>query len=233
MKIAIMQPYIFPYIGYFQLINCVDLFVVYDDAQFIKSGWINRNNILLNNKAHLFTFSVKNDSFHLNINQRQLSLKFMFEKDKFIKKLHACYNKAPNFNEVICLVEQIFDNKTTSLALFLTLQLKLICSFLDINTEIILSSEIPKDSSLKREEVLIEICNKVGANQYINSIGGETLYTKEYFSKHQITLSFLRTKPIVYPQFTEEHVSFLSIIDVMMFNSKEKIKKILNEYELI
>src|SRR5690242_636845 len=98
LKIAIMQPYLFPYIGYFQLINAVDKFVIHDDVQFIKGGWINRNQILVNNREFMFTFSIKKDSSSHNINKRYFSDKFEAEKNKFLRTLKANYGKCERYN---------------------------------------------------------------------------------------------------------------------------------------
>ncbi|MEC0232689.1 WbqC family protein [Paenibacillus alba] len=233
MKLAIMQPYLFPYIGYFQLIYSVDQFIIYDDVQFINRGWINRNRVLVNNTAHLFTFSVRKDSRDLNINDRYFSLQFEFEKNKFKNGLQLGYKKAPNYNETMALIDNIFSLKELNVSSFITNQIKMICSYLGIQTKISLSSELDTESHLKAEERIIDICKKVDASHYINPIGGQELYSRDRFSKEGISLSFLKTNSIIYPQFKGEFVSFLSIIDVMMFNSKDQINKIISEYELI
>lgn len=233
MKIAIMQPYLFPYIGYFQLINAVDYFIIYDDVQYIKGGWINRNRILLNNKAHLFSFSVKQDSLQLNINERMYSSKIFTEINKFIKTLQIGYKRVPNCNEVIDLVIKIFDTTNYNVASFNANQLKEIANYIGIKTKFLFSSELGLFNQLKAEDRIINICMKLGAKQYINPIGGQDLYSKAHFLGEGIVLNFLETGHVVYKQLDDVFIPSLSIIDVLMFNSKEKVAKILNEYELI
>lgn len=233
MKIAIMQPYLFPYIGYFQLINAVDYFVIYDDVQFIKGGWINRNRVLLNNKAHLFSFSVKQDSLQACINDRVYSHKVSTEINKFFKTLQAGYKKAPYYNETIELVTKIFGSTNLNVAAFNAQQLKIIANHLGIGTKFLFSSEIENVNGLKGKERVIEICKNLGSKYYVNAIGGQELYNTTDFEQEGITLSFLKTGHISYDQFDDRFVSNLSILDVLMFNSNEQMTGILNEYELI
>ncbi|WP_379157279.1 WbqC family protein [Paenibacillus sp. sgz5001063] len=233
MKIAVMQPYLFPYIGYFQLINCVDYFIVYDDVQYIKGGWINRNRILLNKDSHLFSFSVEQASLQLDINKRVYSTKLVAEQKKFIKTLQIAYRKAPFCNEVIDLIKKIFISTEFNVSLFNASQLKEIADFLGVKTKFLYSSELDISRELKAEERIIDICKKLGADQYVNPIGGQSLYSKDHFSKAGIDLNFLKTKDIYYQQLDNAFIPFLSIIDVLMFNSKDEVVKILNEYELI
>ena len=229
MKLAIMQPYMLPYIGYFQLINAVDKFVIYDDVNFIKGGWINRNNILLNNKKHLFTISLGQSSSFKHINE-------IFIKDNFVKlqkTFHSSYSRAPYFELINKLLKNIFSYNEKQLGKFITNSIKVICAYLEIDTELIISSEIDKNNKLANKDKVIHICELLGANQYINAAGGRELYDKEEFAAHGIELKFLESRGMSYKQFGNEFVPWLSIIDVMMFNPKEKIKEKLNQYELI
>ncbi len=227
-----MQPYFFPYIGYFQLINSVDSFVIYDDVNFIKKGWINRNNILVNNSAYLFSIPLQNVSQNKLINEI-----FISDLDKwridFLKTISSSYKKAPFFLEVYSLIERIISFKELNLALYVKNCLQILCEFLDINTNLILSSEIEKNNELRGEDKIIDICLKMNSIQYINAIGGIELYSGEHFNEKNIDLKFIKTENIVYHQFKNEFIPWLSIIDVIMFNSKEDTKKILNKYELI
>lgn len=235
MKVAIMQPYLFPYIGYFQLINSVDLFVICDDVQYIKGGWINRNRILVNNHDHMFTFSLKKDSSHLNINKRYFSERIGIEKQSFLKTLKASYGKLERYDEVSCLIEEVLSGNVIDqdISKIITRGLKVICNYLDIHTKILFSSEIPKNNELTREDRVIEINKQLHATHYINPIGGMELYSKGNFLKHNINLSFLKSKPIQYKQNGKEFIPWLSIIDVLMFNSRDEVKQLLDEYELL
>ena len=227
MKLAIMQPYIFPYIGYFQLINTADKFVVYDNIQFTKKGWINRNRILVNGKDEFFTISLKKDSDFLNVDQRKLSDTFKTERIKLLRRITESYRKAPEFNSVYSLFESVINNDEENLFSFIYQSLQTVCKYLDIKTEFIISSAVPIDHQLKSQDKVIAICKALNAAKYINPIGGIELYSKEKFEQNNIELNFIKSDPIEYRQFKNEFVPWLSMIDVMMFNSKEKVQEYL------
>lgn len=232
MKTAIMQPYFFPYIGYWQLINAVDCFVIYDDVNFIKGGWINRNNILLNDKSHPIHLYLDQASPNKKINEIGI-LNDKIKKRKLLTCIESAYNHSPNYNEVFSVIESIINFEENNLALFLENQIKAICDYLEIKTKIIVSSKIEKDNSLKAQDKVLEICKKLNATQYINAIGGMSLYSQSDFAKENIKLNFIKSNNIKYKQFGDEFVPWLSIIDVMMFNSPQKIREMLNDYELV
>lgn len=229
MKLAIMQPYLFPYIGYFQLINAVDKFVIYDDVNYIKGGWVNRNNLLVNNNKHLFTITLNQPSPFKLINQIIIKDDF----SKLLKTIYHSYLKAPYYEQTINLLNKIISCQEKNLGEFIANSLKEISIYLEIQTEIIVSSQLKKNNALKNKEKVLHICELLNASQYLNAIGGQELYYKEEFATHNIELNFIKSKNIMYNQFHNEFVPWLSIIDVMMFNSKEEIKSMLNQYELI
>ena len=233
MKIAIMQPYFMPYIGYFQLIKSVDRFVVCDDVQYIKQGWINRNRLLINGEPKLFTFSLKKDHNNYNINKRYFSSNFKKDKEKLMRILKGAYKKAPYYSQVEELISNIlkYDNNA-NIGDFIDNSIREVCKYLGIETEIIKSSNIEKDNTLKCQDKVIDIIKKVHGNIYINSIGGTALYSKDVFKENNIELYFLKRNELEYKQFHNKFVSDLSIIDVMMFNSVEDIQKLLNQYTL-
>ncbi len=234
MKLAIMHPYLFPYIGYFQLIQAVDKFVIYDDVQYMKGGWINRNRVLVNKSPYTFTFSVKKDSFEKNINERYFNQNFNKERKKFLKTITESYGKATNFNEVFPLIEESLqvNIQEQNISDVITRSIKMIADYLGIDTQFILSSDLEK-SSEDRAERIIEINRLLDTNHYINAIGGKELYTKEYFDERNIKLNFLRTnRDLTYDQNIEEFIPNLSIIDILMFNSREEISAFLNKYTL-
>lgn len=228
MTIAIMQPYFLPYIGYFQLINAVDRFVIYDNVQYTKKGWINRNRILSNGKAELISLPLKKGTGFLHIDQRTLADTFADERRKTLRKIHAAYHKAPHFQDAFLVVEKLFEYDHTNLFLFLYNSLLEICRYLEIETEFIVSSALDMDHGLKSEEKVLAICHQLNANIYINPIGGTALYTKDHFYQQGIELRFLRSNPVAYAQFGHDFIPFLSILDVMMFNSLSEIKNQLN-----
>lgn len=234
MKVAIMQPYFFPYIGYFQLINAVDIFVIYDSIEFSKKGWINRNRILVNDKDYVFTLPLKKDSDFLNVDERFLSDNWNSDKIKLLNKIKEAYRKAPFYNDVIVILEDALNYEDKNLFDFIKNSLIKVLDYLEIKTKIIQSSEVDFDNSLKNQDKVIAICNALKAKTYINPIGGLELYDKEVFKASGIELQFLKANPITYQQYGDEFAMFLSIIDVMMFNSVEDIKKfITNEFQIL
>lgn len=229
MRAAIMQPYFFPYIGYFQLIHAVGKFVIYDDVTYIKQGWINRNRILERDKPAYFTLFTQGASSNKLINEVSVG----HNAKELIKTLEHNYKKAPFFQTTMPLIESLLRNEEKNLALFLTHSLKGICEYLMIDTQIMLSSQIKKDVSLKKEQRLIDICKMLGCNVYINAIGGQALYRPDDFNKAGIRLSFLKPDQFSYRQFDNEFVPWLSILDVMMFNTKSDIYRMLDCFELV
>ncbi|MDI9871105.1 WbqC family protein [Flectobacillus roseus] len=232
MKLAIMQPYIFPYIGYFQLIKAVDKFVIYDDVNFINRGWINRNRILVNGKDSLFTIPLKEASQNKLINEIEVNWDDAW-KSKWLKTLEQSYKKAPFFQQVLPIIEQTLGQEKTIFSEIIVENLKLINAYLGITTEIISSSSIYQNTELKAQTRIVDICLQEKANHYINPIGGIELYQKEVFEEKGIQLNFIKSKPVQYPQLKNEFVPWLSILDVLMFNSVEQIQTFLDSYELV
>ncbi len=233
MKLGIMQPYIFPYIGYFQLIKAVDRFVVYDDVAFIKQGWINRNRILLNGEPHTFTVPLKNASSFVTIGNTGINQDiFPTWSNKFLKTLTQAYSKAPYYNEVFELVSLVLFGPCDTISILATNSLIQTCSYLNITTEFVRSAVPYQNSDLKAKDRVIDICKKEKAEIYINPIGGKELYDKADFKQAGLDLFFLRTGNISYEQRVREFVPWLSIIDVMMYNSPETIMGFLNDFDL-
>jgi hypothetical protein len=232
-RLAIMQPYFLPYIGYFQLINSADKFVIYDNIEFTKKGWINRNRMLVNNRAETFTLPLKKDSDFLHINQRFLSDNWDTEKVKLVNKIKGGYQKAPYYKENIHPFIECIECKATNLFDFNWNSVVLISRILDIKTEFVVSSTIDIDHNLKSEEKVKAICLKLHANEYINPIGGQDLYDKMDFLNSKIDLKFIQTKHFTYTQFNGDFVPFLSILDLFMFNSVDTVKDFLNKEYII
>ncbi len=231
MKIGIMQPYLFPYIGYFQLIYAVDKFIVLDDVNFINRGWINRNRILVNGKEHLFSIPIKKSSQNKLILECELSDE-LWQK-KFLKTIEMCYKKAPFFNEVFPLIANIINNEEENLSRFILHHFHRIFDFLDLEITIVPSSSVYDTKGAKAQEKIIEICKIERATHYINPIGGTDLYDKNRFKQEKIQLNFIKTNNILYSQNSVNFVPWLSIIDILMFNSKKVISEMLDNYELV
>jgi hypothetical protein len=233
MKLAIMQPYFFPYIGYFQLINAVDEFVIYDNIQFTRKGWINRNRILVNQNDDYISVPLKKDSDFLNVNQRFLSDTWSVDRKKMLNRILELYRKAPQFEPTFALFEKCLMMNELNLFNFIYNTLKETLQYLSISSKITVSSTIEIDHELKSEDKVLAICKAQNATTYINPIGGIELYSKERFERNGINLQFQKSNPINYLQYKNEFVPWLSIIDVLMFNTKEEVKLFLNDYQLL
>ncbi|MGN0017452.1 MAG: WbqC family protein [Candidatus Gastranaerophilaceae bacterium] len=232
MKLSIMQPYLFPYLGYWQMISNVDEFVLYDDVNFIKGGWINRNNILINGNAKMFTLPLLNASPNKLIKEINVTDNIN-QKQKLLRMFQMTYSKAPYFKEIMPLLEKIINFENLSLAIYLKNHFEVIFDYLNIKTKLTLSSDIEKTEGLHAQSRVIDICKRIGTTQYINAIGGQELYNKEEFKKEGIELNFIKMNRIRYKQFNNEFVPNLSIIDVLMFNNKKELKNLLKAYILI
>lgn len=227
-----MQPYFFPYIGYFQLLAAVDLFVVYDNIKYTKKGWINRNRMLQNGKDAVFSLPLKNDSDFLNVCDRELAASF--DRDKLLNQFRGAYGRAPFFAQTFPLIEQVVRYEDANLFRFLHHSLVRTRDHLGIRTEIRVSSTLPIDHALKSQEKVLAICKATRAETYVNAIGGTELYAKEAFAQQGIQLKFVRPQPFAYPQLGDSFVPWLSIIDVMMFNPLEAVRdRIRAGYELV
>lgn len=207
----------------------VDKYVVYDDVNYIKGGWVSRNNILMNGQAHLFTITLNGASPNKHFNEIEVRDDFK----KFRNMLQSCYAKAPYYKEIMPVLEQVFIYENRNLGAFLYHSYQVVLDYLDIDTELILSSTIEKDNSLRAETKVKHICKLLGADTYYNTIAGKDLYDVDDFAREGIKLQFLQPKVIKYPQYKNEFVPNLSIIDVLMFNGKEGTRELLKEYTLL
>ena len=234
MRIAIMQPYFFPYLGYWQVMNAADRYVVYDDVNFIKGGRVNRNAILMNGQAHNINIPLIGASPNKKINEITVNPD-PIQREKLIRSIEQSYARAPYFGNVMPLLREAIGNNEESLGNYLYATFQAVGEYLGITTELILSSKMEKDSSLKGKDKVLHICGLLGATEYYNSISGVPLYEpyRSQFEKAGIELKFPKLRPVVYKQFRNEFVPNLSIIDVMMFNSQEECKQLLREYDIV
>lgn len=223
----------FPYIGYWQLINAVDEFVILDDVNYIMRGFINRNNILVNGNSYMFSIPIKKASQNKLIMETQLNFSDS-EKEKFLKRIEMAYKKAPFFLETMSVIEKIIYNSRDDLTEYALYQIFEICEYLGITSNIKKSSEIKKNNSLRAQNRIIEICKKLGADTYINPSGGRDLYDPEKFRFEKLEFKFLDVdyNAIKYIQFGNSFIPNLSIIDIMMFNSVDEIKRMLDAFTL-
>ncbi len=226
-----MQPYFLPYIGYWQLLAAVDRFVVYDNIQYTKKGWINRNRFLRNGADAFFTLPLKKGSDFLDVADRALADDFV--PSTLLNPLANAYRKAPFFDAVFPVLESIVTAAPRNLFEYLHHSLVVTAAYLEIPTPIVVSSTVAIDPALKSEQKVIALCQALGADRYINFIGGRELYSPAAFAAAGIELKFIRSRPIEYAQFGQPFVPALSILDVMMFNSRDAIRRMLGEYDLV
>jgi len=227
-----MQPYFLPYIGYFQLIAAVDVFIVYDTIKYTKKGWINRNRMLRNGAATVFSLPLKGASDDLDVRDREIAPEFGGEA--LLAQVRGAYRRAPYFESTYALVEQMMGTQERNLFRFLERSIRLACGHLGIATEIRRSSDVPAGRDLRGQDRVLALCEAVGTEMYVNPIGGVELYSAEAFAERGMELRFLRSRPLAYPQLGAPFVPNLSILDVLMFNPPTAVKESIGAgYDLI
>jgi len=227
--LAIMQPYLLPYLPYFQLIKMADVFVILDDVNFINRGWINRNRILLGDQPHRLTLQLRGSSQNRLINEIQVG----DNVKKILETVRHAYAKAPNFLVIYPVIEKALAQTERSLALYLRNALEITCESLGIDTPFLFSSEIKKSEGSHGPQRILEICHRLGARRYINPIGGQALYDRTDFSSAGVELFFLQGEPEPYRQYADPFQPSLSILDAMMFCAPAELKRRLTQFTLI
>jgi len=227
-----MQPYFLPYIGYFQLVNHCDIFVFYDDIQYSKGGWVNRNRLLVGGAAKTFTIPLMKASDFLDVRDRRISE--AFNPSKMMSAFAQAYDKAPHWEKYKDLLTAILEYPDRNLLNFINNSTAAVAAALSIDSKILVSSNITIDKTLKAQDRVLAICQSLGATEYINPIGGLDLYQESVFAKLGISLKFLSPNLTPYPQFSEPFVEALSIVDALMFlEPSELISRIKNDYALV
>lgn len=224
-----MQPYIFPYLGYYQLVNAAGKFVFYDDVNYIKQGFINRNSICNNGASVGFVLPVPGNSSYVKIKD----LSFSNETRKILGNIKQSYSKAPFFSDVYPMVEAVFQHNERSVATICSLSVQLVFDYLSINKDFYLASQLDYNRTLNASDKIIDIVSSLNGSHYINSIGGATLYDKEYFASKGIVLNFIRMNDIQYNQLSKKFIPNLSIIDVLMNCDRSSVMALLAAYELV
>lgn len=232
MIVSIMQPYFFPYLGYFQLMAASDTFVVYDDVQFIKGGWVHRNRILLNGGPVWMTLPIASAAHTLEIRHREY-LPGREHRTKLLRRLEGAYRKAPNFDATMGLVERILNLPDENIATLNTHALREVASAIGIRTKILVSSSLGNDDPDRGAQRVAGICKKLGASVYLNSIGGTGLYDAAFFRAHQLDLRFIEPGLPAYPQASTSFVPALSIIDVLMNNDFAAVGPMLSQCRIL
>lgn len=221
MTLAIMQPYFVPYPGYFQLMAAVDKFVVFDDVAFITRGWINRNQILLNGREHRFTLPLQRASQNRLLNE----IEFLADKpwrESLLKTFRQAYRRAPFFDGVFPLLQQIVGCEEQNLAAYLLNSLRLIKEHLGLQAELVPSSTVYGNAELKGEARILDICRQEKARNYLNAPGGRELYDAGEFARRGIELSFL-TLDSLGGEYWDEESARLSIVHALMFHPADEL----------
>ena len=231
MKLAIMQPYFFPYIGYWQLIHAVDRFMIHDNLNYIRHGWINRNRILINGEPAYITVPLHQSSPYKWICETVM-LSSSTWRHTLVRKIEITYRRAPYYAEVFPVIEKLILYDIDSLSDYLAHQLQTLAAFLDFKTEFVVTGHSYENNDLSGQERVIDICRREGATTYINLPGGQALYDRATFAQSGLDLKFLIPTPVKYKQFGATHVPWLSIIDVMMFNGVDGTKRLLENYSV-
>ncbi len=216
-KLAIMQPYFFPYLGYFQLIHAVDTFVFYDDVTFRKQGWINRNRILVSGSPSYFSVPLRGASSSVPINQTLVDLEHLPRwRRKFLRTLADTYASSSQRQAVLELVQTVLDAAAPDVASLAQQSVRLCCEYLDLKTRLLASSRAFPHSGAMGVERVLEICRAAGASVYVNAPGGRALYDRALFEREGIALRFLAPQLDSYSQPGGTFVPGLSIIDLLM-----------------
>ena len=235
MTVGVMQPYSFPYLGYFQLVNAVDTFVFYDDVNFIVKGWINRNQILRQDQAYKFTIPLVKASQNRLINELQIH-EFQRWKKDFLGLIEVNYKKAPFFKSTFDWLNVFLKEDYSLISELASASIKATMDLLGVPKKYLISSELNYRSNLLLEggqQKILKICQILKATHYINPKNGTDLYNSDTFSKVDVSLSFIQMDPVVYKQLDNNNfVPNLSIIDVLMFNELSQVKSFLNNYVL-
>lgn len=226
MIVAIMQPYFFPYIGYFQLMDAVDVFVFYDDAQYMKGGWVNRNRILRDGQPAWWTFPIVREDYRLPIRERRYG-RSPEQLRSLLGKLEGAYRDAPHFAPVHAVVAEYLGHDEPGVAAFNQFHLTGLARRLGIRCEFVASSSIDHDTTLGGQDRVIELCRRLGATHYLNASGGRALYDAASFAAAGVELGFVEPESTHYRQFDAPHVPFLSIVDVLMFNAWPEARALL------
>ncbi|TWI56599.1 WbqC-like protein [Pseudomonas duriflava] len=228
--ISMMQPYLFPYLGYFQLIAASDAFVLGDDLQYVKRSWMNRNRILTQEQANLITFPLRRGGHLDAINERWLCDQFEQEAAQLIKVIERSYAKAPYRLDALDLLRSILGSSERNLARFAELSIRSLCAYMRIDTPIYVQSQLANTQDMDKQDRVIFLTQRLEGRRYLNLIGGISLYCPAYLASHDIELRFLSMNDLTYPQGKHAFVPSLSIIDVLMFNSRDEVKRLLECY---
>ena len=229
MKLGIMQPYFMPYLGYFHLLAAVDKYVIFDDVNYIKRGWSARNNILVNGQKHLFNIAVEGGSQ----NNLYTQVTVIDDFSKLRKTIEMAYKKAPYYKDTINLLEEVFGYEDRRFNYFIKNSFEVILDYLGIKTDLLFSSDLSNNKELRGKDKILDICMLLGASEYYNAIGGQEMYDRGEFADNGIKLGFVDSTYEPYPQLSNEFVPGLSLIDVLMMNSRDEVIRLFELYRIV
>ncbi len=237
-KIAIMQPYFFPYLGYFSLIKNTDSFILFDTVQFIRHGWIERNRVLKQNEGWQYiAVPLQKHSRDTLIKDIKINNTEKW-KDKIFAQLTHYKKKSPFYKETIDVLKQGLDIDTDSITQLNYSTLGAVCKYLGItfNCQIYSEMGLIIDTVTAPDEWALNICKSLGdIDEYWNPEGGVEFFETSKYTNAGINIKFIKHNLPYYSQRRGEGVfePGLSIVDVLMFNPPEKIREMLDYYELV
>jgi hypothetical protein len=233
-SVAVMQPYFFPYLGYFQLLAHVDVFVVYDDTQYVKQSWINRNRILERRAPAYLTLPVASGSHRQLICEKRLHAPH-YHQPKLLERIRQAYTAAPHLDPVSAFLEPLFPGKDETVASFNVRALRALKELLGLRARLVLASERAYPRCSTAQERVIRICLEEGGARYVNPIRARSLglYDQAAFTAAGLELSYLGTNANTsYDQNGGPFVPDLSLIDALMFNSPAQTRELLEDFVL-
>jgi len=227
-----MQPYFLPYLGYFQLMASVDTFVFYDDVQYMKGGWINRNRILRQGQPAFLTLPVAHDHIERTIRERSYLLDARTIR-KCCDSVAEGYRRAPFIERSLRFFRSMFEPPEANVARFNIASLRTLATRLGIRASLIDASGVDGHAHLHGQDRVIALCRRLGATTYLNAAGGTALYDETSFRDAGISLRFLRPALLPYRQFADPFVPGLSILDAMMFNDDDALHAAVNAGSIV
>ena len=231
-RVAAIQPYLFPYVGYFQLMAACDELLLLDDVQYVTRRWINRNRILVNGEPSWITLPVRHACRDLPINERRYAREPLTAR-RVLHQIEAAYRRAPHLASVLALVDDALTGTDDNVARINARALALVAGAVGIDTPVVLASDTRGNRGLRGEDAIIELCRRRGATAYLNPIGGSGLYDSSRFAAAGLSLEFLQFEAPAYPQFGAPFVPRLSIVDVMMFNALATVRAMITRGSIV
>ena len=227
-----MQPYFFPYLGYFSLMAAVDVFLVYDNVQYSRPGWINRNRLLREGAPDWWTATVEDAPHQLDINQRRYQ-NWAQQRGRLFDRLRDRYRGAANSATGMALVDAALPTDEDNVARCNAALLTTLVKALGLKCDIRMASSIAQDRALSGEARVLALCKAVGGSSYVNSPGGMGLYSPSTFVEHGLELRFVEASPAAYPQFGAPFVPGLSIVDALMFLPMDAVVERIEQFNLV